>query len=77
MSGNVRIGGPGAEAVNARLGAWLPVVGGPCDGQLIRNLRGAPRQAVLFRPHESPVSDLGHDYRWNGSSYVPDVGESQ
>lgn len=60
-----------SPSVGHDAGAWLPVVGGPCDGQLVRNVGGsAPRVAVLRRPG-APLSALGHDYRWDGRAYRP------
>lgn len=61
---------------SARLGTpdgMIPVVGGPCDGQRVRFLSGAPVRAVLFRPGESPATGPGHDYRWDGANYVFDL----
>lgn len=68
MSATIRVGGVNAAAA----GEWLPVVGGPCSGQLVRSVKGAPREAVLFRPGER-LTSRGHDYWWNGTAYVPDA----
>lgn len=72
MSATVRVGGVNAELRNPTA-ERLPVVGGPLDGQWVRNIPGSPRAAVLYGIG-GPLSGRGYDYRWDGAAYVPDPG---